>query len=463
MENKNYPFVVNNLPLGWLCESESTGMGFTQAQHPKHKRPQLVNSTGEGHLMTVARTGTGKTRSCAVPALLEYTGPMIVVDVKGELYNITARRRREMGHKVICIDPWKVCGPVTGGFNPLDIMHLPGLDPDDAAISMAADIVGQVGSHSDRFWDDTSRSLLAGMLAHLASLKDREQCRISRLREMFNEGDFSHYLANLLDSGEVTSTLAKHEFAAFLQHASGTTRPSVQSSAQQHVQLFSSDSVRAASDLSSFPLQDIIDGEALTIYFVVPGHKLVSHSNLMRLWLGGLTAALASRRHAPAQRTLFLIDEAGTIGRLESLPMVMSLLRGLGVRVWTFWQDLSQLRKHYRDDWELLLNNCAAIQLFGANNQRVANDYAQILGDRDGESLMQMDKDQAAVLCEGEKRSRLLRKMDYLEDPMFRNFYDANHLHSSDKQLDLFKPLGGLAAKNVITLKPFLKRKGKRE
>ena len=459
MQKNDYPFVVNNLPLGWLCDTANTGMGFTQAHHPKHNRPELITATDEGHLMTVARTGTGKTRSCAVPALLEYTGPMIVVDVKGELYDITARRRRQMGHRVICIDPWRVCGPITAGFNPLDIMRLPGVDPDDAAITMAAEIVGRNSSHTDRFWDDTSKALLAGMLAHLASLKNREQCRISRLREMFNEGDFSHYVATLLESGEVTSTLAKHEFGAFLQHASGSTRPSVQSCAQQHVQLFTSNSVRAASDISSFPLKHVIDGEAMTIYFVVPGHKLASHSNLMRLWIGSLTSALATRRKAPPERTLFLIDEAGTIGQLESLPMVMSLLRGLGVRVWTFWQDLSQLRKNYKEDWEMLLNNCAAIQLFGAANKRVADDYAQLLGDRDGESLMLMDKDQAVVLHEGEKKSQLLRKMDYLEDPMFRNHYDSNRLHQSDRQLDLFKPLKGLLAKNVICFQPFLNRK----
>lgn len=455
MKNE-YPFVVNNLPLGWKNEPTPQGIGFTPTHPSSTQRPELISAQDEGHLMTVARTGTGKTRSCAIPALLEYTGPMIVIDVKGELYDVTARRRMEMGHQVVRIDPWKVCGTCTDGFNPLDILHLSGVDQDDAAISMAAEIVGRSASHRDAFWDETAKGILTGLLAHLASGEDREQCRISRLREIFNEGDFSTTIAQLLDSGEVTSVLAQQEFAAFLQHASGTTRPSVQSSAQHHVQLFGSDSVRAASDLSSFPLQHIVEGKPLTLYFVVPAHKLFSHSNLLRLWISSVTTALATRTSKPEERTLLMLDEAGTIGRLENLPMAMSMLRGLGVRVWTLWQDLSQMRKHYPDDWEMLVNNCAAIQLFGAGNLRVANDYAALLGDRDGESLLMMDRDQAAVLYEGERRSQLLRRVDYLEDTMFRNLFDGNRLHRQEAQMQLFTLQDGVQADNVVSIKPFL-------
>lgn len=290
---------------------------------------------------------------------------------------------------------------------------------------MAAEIVGCSASHRDAFWDETAKGILSGLLAHLASGEDREQCRISRLRETFNEGDFSTTITQLLDSGEVTSVLAQHEFSAFLQHAPGTTRPSVQSSAQHHVQLFGSDPVRAASDLSSFPLQHIVEGKLLTLYFVIPAYKLFSHGNLLRLWISSVTTALATRTSAPEERTLLMLDEAGTIGRLENLPMAVSMLRGLGVRVWTLWQDLSQMRKYYPD----------------------------------GESLLMMDTDQAAVLYEGERRSQLLRWVDYLEDAMFRNLYDGNRLHRQDKQMQLFSLQGGVQADNVVSIKPCLKGK----
>ena len=66
---------------------------------------------GSAHLMTVAPTGTGKGRSVVIPTLLTYPGAVVVLDPKGENYQVTARARREMGQQVIRLDPFSTCGP----------------------------------------------------------------------------------------------------------------------------------------------------------------------------------------------------------------------------------------------------------------------------------------------------------------------------------------------------------------
>ena len=67
-----------------------------------------LENYGEGHLLTVAPTGTGKGRTAIVPNLLYYQGPVVVIDPKGENYAVTARCRREMGHRVFKLDPFGV-------------------------------------------------------------------------------------------------------------------------------------------------------------------------------------------------------------------------------------------------------------------------------------------------------------------------------------------------------------------
>ncbi len=62
--------------------------------------------------------------SCAVPALLTYPGQAAVLDIKGELFNTTHRRRRDMGQKVIKLDPFRVVDDSTDQLNPLDILSL---------------------------------------------------------------------------------------------------------------------------------------------------------------------------------------------------------------------------------------------------------------------------------------------------------------------------------------------------
>ena len=59
------------------------------------------------HLMTFAPTGSGKGRGIIIPTLLSYPGSVVVIDPKGENYKVTARRRREMGHQVVVLDPFK--------------------------------------------------------------------------------------------------------------------------------------------------------------------------------------------------------------------------------------------------------------------------------------------------------------------------------------------------------------------
>ena len=75
---------------------------------------------GDSHLMTIAPTGAGKGRSVIIPNLLNYAGPVIVVDPKGENYHVTARYRREvLGHRIVKLDPFGQTkdGP-SDSFNP---------------------------------------------------------------------------------------------------------------------------------------------------------------------------------------------------------------------------------------------------------------------------------------------------------------------------------------------------------
>ena len=61
----------------------------------------------KGHITTIAPTGAGKGISCVIPTLLTYSGSIIVVDPKGENYEVTHRRRRQLNQGVVILDPFK--------------------------------------------------------------------------------------------------------------------------------------------------------------------------------------------------------------------------------------------------------------------------------------------------------------------------------------------------------------------
>ena len=124
---------------------------------------------GDSHLLTVAPTGAGKGVSVIIPNLLNYTGPVVVFDPKGENYAVTSRRRREMGHKVIKLDPFGVSDGESDGFNPFDVFDVP-----NSKIESDAQMLGELLSKTNRgqkepFWDISATGLCSGLIAHIAT------------------------------------------------------------------------------------------------------------------------------------------------------------------------------------------------------------------------------------------------------------------------------------------------------
>ena len=120
--------------LGWDDGAQTgTEYGFTPSRPPRTGATRLIaDPHDEGHWLCVAPMGTGKSSGFAIPQLLSHVGPMIVVDIKGELARVTARHRRSLG-PVLVFDPFRQVTDGSGAFDPL--AHLDPGDPsavDDA-------------------------------------------------------------------------------------------------------------------------------------------------------------------------------------------------------------------------------------------------------------------------------------------------------------------------------------------
>ena len=133
---------------------------------------------------------------------------------------------------------------------------------------------------------------------------------------------------------------------------------------------------------------------------------------------------LCQRRHQVDKPTLFMLDEAAQLGTLKQLRRAITLLRGYGVRTWSFWQDLSQLQTLY-PDWETLYNNTRYIQTFGVTTHLLARKLAELLNLPGEINPLTLDFDKL-VLAEAGQPARLARKPDYLNDSCFKGLYDDN-------------------------------------
>ena len=397
---------------------------LTEPANPVVPESKNILYEGTAHLMTVAPTGTGKGRSAVIPTLLTYPGSVVVLDPKGENYQVTARARRDMGQQVIRLNPFGVNGTETDSFNLMDMFDLPGVDIETEAQLMAELFSTGNRGVKDPFWDLTACMVLAGVIGYVASISPPEERNFRSVRDVLYGDDVVYTLAVVLDTvGKKLPKSTYQQIAAFLAMPERETRPSVQAVVSSYLSAFLSEDVSRATSTSSFSLMDFRDGKPMSIYIVVPPDKLVSHRALIKLWIGVLLKTITNREEIPDLQTLFILDEAGQLGTFPYLYSIVTLCRGYGLKCWTIWQDFQQLESNYPYDWQTLMNNCGLLQFFGCKNVQIARKIELITG-IPAAQLMRMTPDDQLLLMDSEPV--FSRKLDYLLDPRYVGKFDPN-------------------------------------
>ena len=99
------------------------------------------------------------------------TATAVVVDIKGELYHVTAERRRRMGQRVYVFDPFNLTGGrQRDGLNPLDQFALGVCDVEsDSQMISPRNLSCGFEFNTDPFWNTMGTSLGSGIISHLVT------------------------------------------------------------------------------------------------------------------------------------------------------------------------------------------------------------------------------------------------------------------------------------------------------
>jgi type IV secretion system protein VirD4 len=448
-----------------------------------HER-SFLRYAGEGHLVTVAPTRSGKGTGAIIPNLLTYPGSVVVTDPKGENYAVTARRRaRAFGQAVRALDPFDQLGALAEGleatgrtplevvratYNPMDLIDPEGDDGLEAAALLADMLVlppeGRGGEEA--FWNEEAKALLAGLVLYVAAAELDEHCRptarrtLGRVRELLTlpRPDFDAVLEAMLAS-DLYGGLVRRAAARHLQKED-RERSGVVSTAQSHTHFLDSPRMTEAMARSSLDLRRL-KTEGVSLYLVLPAHHLDTYARWLRLVVACAFHELARVPGRPVangrpHRVLFLLDEFAHLGRMNPVLRAFGLMAGFGVQVWAFLQDLSQLKGTYPDRWGTFLANADVLQAFGTNDLETARYLSELTGEAtvfasSASENLSRSRGKHASRSEGagasfsEKGRRLLtpdevrrlppgeqllfvkgtrpiraRKADYLTDPAFR-------------------------------------------
>lgn len=336
---------------------------------------------GPEHVLCFAPTRSGKGVGLVVPSLLTWPGSVIVHDIKGENWTLTAGFRAKHG-RVLLFDP---TNPKSSAYNPLLEVRRGEWEVRDVQ-NIADILVDPEGSLEKRnHWEKTSHALLVGAILHVlyaeadktlagvaGFLSDPKRPIESTLAAMMKT-------AHLGEAGPhpVIASAARE-----LLNKSDNERSGVLSTAMSFLGLYRDPVVAEVTRRCDWRITDIVTTKhPTTLYLVVPPSDINRTKPLIRLILNQVGRRLTEDLQAKAgrHRLLLMLDEFPALGRLDFFESALAFMAGYGLKSFLIAQSLNQIEKAYGAN-NSILDNCHVRVSFATNDERTAKRVSDALG-----------------------------------------------------------------------------------
>lgn len=312
---------------------------------------------GPGHAITIAPTRTGKGTCAVIPNLMLYEGSIIVNDIKGENYAVTASWRQSIHQQVYKFAPFDDDGD---NWNPFDIFDDSDSPWDDAR--HMAELLITDNHDKEVFWNNNARNLLTGLILHIAEEAPIQERNLAHLKDLLSQDEEGlQYTLTEIAAGE--NKAAAKAANGFLR-ADIKVRSGVLSTLDSELAFLDSERVANCTSVSDFSFSEIKHDKS-SIFFVLPPERLRTYAPLMRLFFGIAALELKRTQDRPDWPVLLMLDEFPAMGRMKVIEEEIAFLAGYDVRLWLFAQDLNQLARIYGQAAQSIIANCRVKQFFG--------------------------------------------------------------------------------------------------
>src|SRR4051794_24360184 len=299
-----------------------------------------------GNMLIAARTRGGK-GLLAVSQLLTWPGSVVVNDLKGDLFDLTAGDRLRRGNKIIVVDP----RGVGHGYDPLLGRHT-----EDDLRSSAAQLLTEANEGEGAIFTKRAIRMLT-QLFKAARLEDENQAPLPYIAHLVNSGliEAADRLNTLSEQAQLTpdQNLATRFLDARFEEANFSDRflQSAWSSLTAKLDPIITETVIRSVSASDFPPAELMCGKKpVTVYLRWPELHLMALTPLIRLvWsslIDELTATYDRRKGNGCRPVLMLLDEAARTP-IPALPEYSATVAGRGITLWIAVQSLSQLDAIY--------------------------------------------------------------------------------------------------------------------
>lgn len=344
---------------------------------PKKGTVKYLRHNGPEHILAFAPTRSGKGVGLVLPTLLAWEGSTVVLDIKGENWELTSGwRQKYANNKVLKFDPVGEAGGAK--YNPLEEIRMDSIYTVSDAQNIASIIIDPDGKGLEDHWAKTGYALLTTMILHLIHQANKEGFipTLSQLRGVLNDpskGDVKEILDEIINYGHVQG-----ENGEWMPHPviavgakEAMNKPdnelgSVVSTVVSNLSLYDDPVVARNIASSDFKISELMKHEnPVSLYLVIKPSDMNRLRPLVRIILNQiLTLLVGDMKFENGQqkieynhRLLLMLDEFTSIGKLPLFETALAYMAGYGIKAYMIVQDLSQLYKAYTKDESVISNS----------------------------------------------------------------------------------------------------------
>ena len=348
---------------------------------------RYLRHDGPEHVMAFAPTRSGKGVGLVVPTLLSWTQSVVIHDIKGENWQLTAGWRSRFSYCLL----FNPTDPKSARYNPL-LEVRKGLDEVRDVQNIADILVDPEGALERRnHWEKTSHSLLVGVILHV--LYAEEEKTLARVASFLSDPrrSFEHTLRAMMATNHLGTPKAPvvHPVVASASrevlNKSENERSGVLSTAMSFLGLYRDPTVAKTTAACDWRIADLVDAaRPVSLYLVIPPSDISRTKPLVRLVLNQIGRRLTERLEGDPSKSrkhklLMMLDEFPALGRLDFFETALAFMAGYGIRAYLIAQSLNQISKAYGEN-NAILDNCHVRIAFSSNDERTAKRISDALG-----------------------------------------------------------------------------------
>jgi len=362
-----------------------------------------LRDSGPAHVLVFAPTRSGKGVGIVIPTLLTWSHSVMVHDLKGENWALTAGARKRMGQVCLRFEPASADDD-GARYNPLAEVRLRTPHEIRDVRNIVQMIIDPDGKGLPDHWSREGSAFLTGMiLDHLYKGRDKTlsglEARLCDPMQPIDDTVQQILQAEHDPEGTMEWTDSRgvptrtHPVIARAMRSvldkSPNERSGVISEVKGFLELYRDPVIAANTAVSDFRITDLMNHQRpVSLYVVVPLAHKNSLRPLIRLMLSQILHRLTEHlefRNGRAvtgyrHRLLLMIDEFPSLGRLDMFAESLSLIAGYGIKACLIAQDTSQIHAAYGHD-EAITSNCDTRVAFTPNRIETARLLSQMAGE----------------------------------------------------------------------------------